>query len=153
MRNLTVTTNSYTVGTQVKDNTISNDSGSTSYSEACCIDTASTISTLWGIVTQAVGTTAGGSGNLNNITRTSASQPYFQVQVDKVTFDGIDTTFTAQVGGSTQVLPATDNFLIFLNSTFQIKGTENAYTYTGSTITFTEPPLAGMDFYGLYLRK
>ena len=52
MRNLTVTTNSYTVGTQSKDNTISNDSGSTSYSEACCIDTASTISTLWNIVTQ-----------------------------------------------------------------------------------------------------
>ena len=59
MRNLTVTTNSYTVGTQIKDNTISNDSGSTTYSEACCIDVASTITTLWGIVTQAVGTTAG----------------------------------------------------------------------------------------------
>ena len=253
MRNLTVTTNSYTVGTQSKDNTISNDSGSTSYSEACCIDTASTISTLWGIVTQAVGTgahtfvqstsgnitvTGGGSGpftavapttydnttglmemeigshslttsdtvtiaansmtftcandnntsqktyprtsdpayntavaitavtattitvnvgtntgSLSGITRTSATQPYFQVQVDKVTFDGLDTTFTAQVGGSTQVLPATDNFLIFLNSTFQIKGTENAYTYTGSTITFTEAPLAGMDFYGFYFGK
>ena len=58
MRNLTVTTNSYTVGTQGKDNTISNDSGSTTYSEACCIDVASTITTLWGIVTQAVGTGA-----------------------------------------------------------------------------------------------
>ena len=58
MRNLTVTTNSDTVGTQIKDNTISNDSGSTTYSEACCIDVASTISTLWGIVTQAVGTGA-----------------------------------------------------------------------------------------------
>ena len=58
MRNLTVTTNADTVGTQVKDNTISNDSGSTTYSEACCIDVASTISTLWGIVTQAVGTGA-----------------------------------------------------------------------------------------------
>ena len=58
MRNLTVTTNSYTVGTQTTDSTISNDSGSTSYSEACCIDVASTISTLWGIVTQAVGTGA-----------------------------------------------------------------------------------------------
>ena len=32
-----------TVGTQIKDNTISNDSGSTTYSEACCIDVASTI--------------------------------------------------------------------------------------------------------------
>ena len=58
MRNLTVTTNADTVGTQVKDNTISNDSGSTTYSEACCIDVASTITTLWGIVTQAVGTGA-----------------------------------------------------------------------------------------------
>ena len=58
MRNLTVTTNSYTVGTQSKDNTISNDSGSTTYSEACCIDVASTITSLWGIVTQAVGTGA-----------------------------------------------------------------------------------------------
>ena len=41
MRNLTVTTNSYTVGTQSVDNTISNDSGSTTYSEACCIDAVS----------------------------------------------------------------------------------------------------------------
>ena len=32
--------------------------GSTTYSEACCIDVASTITTLWGIVTQAVGTGA-----------------------------------------------------------------------------------------------
>ena len=153
MRNLTVITNGYTVGTQIKDNTISNDSGSTSYSEACCIDTASSISTLWGIVTQAVGTTAGGSGNLNNITRTSASQPYFQIKVDTVTFDGIDTAFTTLSGGSTQVLPASDNFLIFLNSTFQVKGTTESYTYTGSTLTFNEPPVPGMDFYGFYLGK
>ena len=153
MRNLTVTTNSYTVGTQTTDSTISNDSGSTSYSEACCIDTASAISTLWNIVTTAVGTTAGGSGNLNSITRTSAAQPYFQVKVATVTFDGTDTTFTAQVGGSTQVLPASDNFLIFLNSTFQIKGTTESYTYTGSTITFNEAPIPGMDFYGYYLGK
>ena len=355
MRNLTVTTNSYTVGTQIKDNTISNDSGSTSYSTACCIDVASTISTLWNIVTTAVGSgthqwaggtasnavqsggnyahtfvsavangvtsnvgnlpnpvtnvaytpstgnmvitsanhllttsntltiadnalsftcamdgntatktyprstdpvsgqtititntstntitvnvgaspivnhnvtdasyvpstgvlvltigsghglTAGTSikiaansltftcardnyatnhtyprstdpfydtainltsvdtttitmnvgttGDLSGITRTSASQPYFQIGVDTVTFDGTDTSFTAQVGGSTQVLPASDNFLIFLNSTFQVKGTTESYTYTGSTLTFNEPPVPGMDFYGFYLGK
>ena len=253
MRNLTVTTNSDTVGTQIKDNTISNDSGSTTYSEACCVDVASTISTLWGIVTQAVGTgshlfvqstsgnitvTGGGSGpftavapttydnttglmemeigshslttsdtvtisansmtftcandnhatqhtyprtsdpayntavaitavtgttitvnvgtntgNLTGITRTSSTQPFFQVEVENVTFDGTDASFTTLSGGSTQVLPASDNFLIFLNSTLQIKGTSSAYTYTGSTITFTEPPLAGMDFYGFYFGK
>ena len=253
MRNLTVTTNADTVGTQVKDNTISNDSGSTTYSEACCVDVASTITSLWGIVTQAVGTgahtfvsstsnnitvTGGGSGpftavapttydnttglmemeigshslttsdtvtiaansmtftcandnntsqktyprtsdpayntavaitavttttitvnvgtntgNLNGIVKTTASTPYFQVNVDTVTFDGIDTSFTTLSGGSTQVLPASDNFLIFLNSTLQIKGNNDAYTYTGSTITFTEAPLAGMDFYGFYFGK
>ncbi len=153
MRNLTVTTNSYTVGTQIKDNTISIDNGSTSYSETCCIDVASTISTLWGIVTQAVGTTAGGSGNLNNITRTASQQPFFQIGVSDVAFDGNDKTFTTLSGGSTQVLPASDNFLIFLNSTLQIKGSTQAYTYTGSEITFTEAPLAGMDFYGFYFGK
>ena len=50
-------------------------------------------------------------------------------------------------------MPASDNFLIFLNSTLQIKGNTEAYTYTGSTITFTEAPLAGMDFYGFYFGK
>ena len=99
------------------------------------------------------GTTAGGSGNLNSITRTEASNPFFQIGVGTVTFDGTDTTYTAQVGGSTQVLPASDNFLIFLNSTLQIKGSTSAYTYTGSEITFTEAPLAGMDFYGFYFGK
>ena len=355
MRNLTVTTNADTVGTQVKDNTISNDSGSTTYSEACCIDVASTITTLWGIVTQAVGTgahtyvggtasnavqsggnyahtfvsavangvtsnvgnlpnpvtnvaytpntgnmvitsnghnlstsntltiadnalsftcamdgntatktyprstdpvsgqtisitgtttntitvnvgaspivnhdvtnatydnntgvlvltigshtlTAGTSvkiangslsftcendnntstktyprpsdpyydtainidavtpttitlnvgtnnGNLNGITRTRSTQPFFQIGVSDCTFDGVDTTFNMLSGGSTQVLPASDNFLIFLNSALQIKGTTAAYTYTGSEITFTEPPLAGMDFFGFYFGK
>ena len=100
-------------------------------------------------ITMNVGTT----GDLSGITRTSASQPYFQIGVDTVTFDGTDTSFTAQVGGSTQVLPASDNFLIFLNSTFQVKGTTESYTYTGSTLTFNEPPVPGMDFYGFYLGK
>ena len=100
-------------------------------------------------ITMNVGTT----GDLSGINRTSASQPYFQIGVDTVTFDGTDTTFTAQVGGSTQVLPASDNFLIFLNSTFQVKGTTESYTYTGSTLTFNEPPVPGMDFYGFYLGK
>ena len=45
MRNLTVTTNSDTVGTQIKDNTISIDNGTSTYSETCCIDVASTITT------------------------------------------------------------------------------------------------------------
>ena len=93
------------------------------------------------------------NGNLNGITRTRSTQPFFQIGVSDCTFDGVDTTFNMLSGGSTQVLPASDNFLIFLNSALQIKGTTAAYTYTGSEITFTEPPLAGMDFFGFYFGK
>ena len=93
------------------------------------------------------------TGNLTGITRNASQSPSFQVGVADVTFDGNDKTFTMQSGGSTQVLPASDNFLIFLNSTLQIKGSISAYTYTGSEITFTEAPLAGMDFYGFYFGK
>ena len=153
MRNITVTTNSTTQGSQIKDLTITNDSGNNVYDTNDCTDVASTITTLFGIVTTAVGTTAGGSGNLNSVTRTASNSPEFQINVSTVTFDGTDTGFTAQVGGSTQALPASDNFLLFLNSTLQVKGSTAAYTYTGSTITFTEAPIPGMDFYGFYLGK
>jgi len=90
---------------------------------------------------------------LTGITRTASVQPFFQVEVGTVTFDGTDTSFTTLSGGSTQVLPASDNFLIFLNSTLQIKGSDDSYTYTGSTVNFNEAPLAGMDFYGFYFGK
>jgi hypothetical protein len=93
------------------------------------------------------------NGNLTGITRTASTSPEFQVGVADVAFDGNDKTFTTLSGGSTQVLPANDNFLIFLNSTLQVKGSTDAYTYTGSEITFTEAPLAGMDFYGFYFGK
>ena len=92
-------------------------------------------------------------GNLNGITRTSSESPEFQVEIDTVTFDGVDTTFNAQVNGSNYSLPASDNFLIFLNSILQLKGSTEAYTYTGSAITFNEAPVSGMDFYGFYFGK
>ena len=153
MRNITVTINTFTKGTQVKDLTITNDSGNNVYDTNDCQDVASTITTLFNIVTTAVGTTSGGAGNLNSVTRSASGAPDFQIKVGTVTFDGIDTTFTAQVGGSTQALPASDNFLIFLNSTLQIKGSTESYTYTGSTVTFNEAPIPGMDFYGFYFGK
>ena len=153
MRNIVVSTNNFTIGTQVRDLTITNDSGNTTYDTNDCQDVASTITTLFAIATTAVGTTSGGPGNLNSVTRTKSGAPDFQIKVGTVNFDGSDTTFTAQVGGSTQLLPASDNFLIFLNSTLQKKGSTASYTYTGSTLTFTEAPLPGMDFYGFYFGK
>ena len=152
MRNITVTTNSETVGSQVVDNTITDDSGDSTYDTSDCADIASTITTLFGIVSTAIGST-GSPGNLNSITRQAAYIPEFQVKVATVTFDGTDTTFSAQVGGSNYSLPASDNFLLFLNSTLQIKGSAESYTYTGSNITFNEAPLPGMDFYGFYFGK
>ena len=152
MRNITVTTNSETVGSQVKDLTITDDSGDSTYDTSDCADIASTITTLFGIVSTAIGST-GSPGNLNSVTRQTAYIPEFQVKVEELTFDGTDTTFTALVGGSSYNLPASDNFLIFLNSTLQVKGSSESYTYTGSTITFNEAPLPGMDFYGFYFGK
>jgi len=251
MRNIVVTTNTFTQGTQVRDLTITNDSGNTVYDTNDCQDVASTITTLFNIVTTAVGSGAhiynggtssnaititagsvqkdvtaatyspdtgilemtigahsfttsdtvtigadklsftcsldsnatshtyprttdpvyntaipitavtgttitcnvGSTGNLNSVTRTASGAPDFQIRVGTVNFDGTDTTFTAQVDGSTQTLPASDNFLLFLNSTLQVKGSTDSYTYTGSTITFNEAPIPGMDFYGFYFGK
>ena len=116
-----------------------------SYNTAIAI-TAVTATTI----TVNVGTN---TGSVANITRTAGTTNEFQVEVQDVSFNGVDTTFTTLSGGSAQVLPASDNFLIFLNSTLQIKGTDKAYTYSGSQITFSEPPLAGMDFYGFYFGK
>ena len=96
----------------------------------------------------------GGSGYTNNdiVSATLAGSPTqeFQVEVNDVTFDGVETIFTAQVGGSNYTLPASDNFLLFLNSTLQVKGNNESYNYTGSTITFNEAPLGNMDFYCFY---
>ena len=53
---------------------------------------------------------AAGSGYTNDgiVTATLAGTPTqeFQVEINDVTFDGVDTTFTAQVGGSNYSLPA-----------------------------------------------
>ena len=57
MRNITVTTNSETVGSQVKDLTITDDSGDSTYDTNDCADIASTITTLFGIVSTAIGST------------------------------------------------------------------------------------------------
>ena len=99
----------------------------------------------------------GGSGYTNDdiVSATLAGTPTqeFQVEVNDVTFDGTQTVFTAEVSGSPYSLPASDNFLLFLNSTLQVKGSTESYTYTGSTITFNEAPLGNMDFYCFYFGK
>tara|TARA_R110002020_G_scaffold94032_1_gene226650 strand:- start:60 stop:2624 length:2565 start_codon:yes stop_codon:yes gene_type:complete len=60
-------------------------------------------------------------------------------------FDGSDTTFTAQVGG-VSITPDQENVRIYLDGVFQHPGSGNAYTIGGSTITFTEAPVANTVF-------
>ena len=158
---LTIGSHTLTAGTSIKiangslDFTCENDNNTSTksyprpsdpyYDTAINIDSVTSTT-----ITLNVGTN---NGNLTGITRTASQSPYFQVGVADVAFDGNDKTFTTLSGGSTQVLPANDNFLIFLNSTLQVKGSTDSYTYTGSEITFTEAPIAGMDFYGFYFGK
>ena len=60
-------------------------------------------------------------------------------------FDGSDTTFTAQVGG-VNITPDQESVKIFLDGVFQHPGSSNAYTISGSTITFTAAPVANTVF-------
>ena len=58
-------------------------------------------------------------------------------------FDGSDTTFTCAVKGTT-ITPGQENVYIYLDGVFQHPS--DAYSISGSTITFTEAPVNGTDF-------
>jgi hypothetical protein len=58
------------------------------------------------------------------------------------------TTYTMQVGG-VNVTPKADNLLITLDGVVQ--HTPDAYTVSGSTITFDSAPGSGVDFYGIIM--
>ena len=60
-------------------------------------------------------------------------------------FDGNDVTFTCAVN-STTITPGQENVYIYLDGVFQHPG--ESYTISGSTITFTEAPVSGVDFTG-----
>ena len=60
-------------------------------------------------------------------------------------FDGSDVTFTAQVGG-VSITPGQENINLYLDGVFQHPGSGNAYTLSGSTITFTAAPVANTVF-------
>ena len=60
-------------------------------------------------------------------------------------FDGSDVTFTAQVAG-VSITPGQENINLYLDGVFQHPGSGNAYTISGSTITFTAAPVANTVF-------
>ena len=61
-------------------------------------------------------------------------------------FDGSETQFTLQVG-SVDVTPNAQNLLIMIDGVVQQP--TNAYSVSGSTITFTEAPPSGADLYAV----
>jgi len=63
-------------------------------------------------------------------------------------FDGSETQFTLQVG-SVDITPNAQNLLIMIDGVVQQP--TNAYSVSGSTITFTEAPPSGADFYGVLM--
>ena len=63
-------------------------------------------------------------------------------------FNGSETQFTLQVGG-VNITPNTQNLLISLDGIIQ--QAPDAYTVSGSTITFTGAVPSGTDFYGILM--
>ena len=63
-------------------------------------------------------------------------------------FDGSDVTFTLQIGG-VDITPTADNLIIALDGVIQ--HSPEAYTVSGSTLTFTAAPASGVDFYGMLM--
>ena len=78
------------------------------------------------------------------------------VEIDDIssTFNGSGdggtdvTAFTMQVGG-VSVTPSIENLLIILDGVVQQP--TNAFSISGSTLTFTEAPQSGTDFYGILM--
>jgi hypothetical protein len=79
------------------------------------------------------------------------SQPVIQkIDLDE-DFNGVLVEFEMfKAGTTTPIAPVpSTNFLAFLGGTPQIEGIDEAYTISGSTLTFTEAPPAGTIFYGV----
>ena len=64
-------------------------------------------------------------------------------------FDGSDTTFTLQVNGVNIVPKDVKQLVISVGGVMQNPGDD--YTLSGSTLTFTNAPLAGLSFVGTFL--
>jgi hypothetical protein len=93
--------------------------------------------------------TTDGAGNL---TWGVPATPSLQILILDRAFDGSSATgkvFTLyKVGTTTPFTPTpSNNIIVFLGGVPQIPGA--AYTISGSSITFTEPPLAGTTFYAI----
>jgi hypothetical protein len=98
------------------------------------------------------------SGNIGKILTSDGTNATWQTpttvvveKIDPITFNGTTTSFSLRVAGN-PVTPSTSaGVLIVLGGVVQTSGPADAYTVTGSTITFASPPPAGTSFYGVFL--
>jgi len=72
---------------------------------------------------------------------------YAQLDDISVSFNGTTTSFPLTIGGTAYTPNPAGNIMVFLGGIAQIPGAGNAYTVSGSTITFEEAPLTGASFY------
>lgn len=90
--------------------------------------------------------TTDGAGNLS---WELAATPSLQVLTVDRPFNGVDFTYTLyEFGTTTPFVPSpSTNIVVFLGGVPQIPTA--SFTVAGSTITFTEAPLAGTTFYAI----
>jgi hypothetical protein len=81
------------------------------------------------------------------------STPGF-VDIDDISssFDGVTTSFAIQISGVGYTPTSSTNLMVFLGGVAQIPGASNAYIISGSNISFTTAPTAGMTFYATTIK-
>ena len=90
--------------------------------------------------------TTDGAGNLS---WDVPAAPSLQILTVDRAFNGTDVAYTLWAYGTTNPFTPvpSDNIVVFLGGVPQVPGA--AYSVAGSTITFTEAPLAGTTFYAI----
>lgn len=83
------------------------------------------------------------------IGNTPVSGAFKKLDNIQASFNGVLTTFTLAVGGLPERAGTAQNLIISLGGVVQEPGV--AYNISGTTITFSEAPLSGDDFFGILL--
>lgn len=92
--------------------------------------------------------TTDGAGNLSWQAAATPSIQVLSILPAELPFDGVRVAYTLVDSTLTAYAPVPSaNIVVFLGGVPQMPGA--AYSVTGSTITFLEPPLAGTTFYAI----
>jgi len=86
---------------------------------------------------------------VGQVTIEAPPQLYHYTQLDDISvlFDGVTTSFFLTISGTLYAPNPVGNLMVFLGGVVQIPGAGNAYTISGSSITFNSAPEPGTTFY------